>query len=110
MKKLSKVLNDYVDYLWDFPEEKNKCKLFVKNILSEKLKVRRKKYFRLISKEKINLEKLSKLLEEFYDIKPLLYYRINGLGTVYYELNINRRDYVQKLIDEKIIPNIFKAD
>jgi len=107
-QKLIGALDDYVDYFWKFPLEKNQCELFVRSILSEKLRVRRKKYLRIVSKERINLEKLNGFMKEFYEVEGILYERVNGFGTKYFELNINRRDYVQKLIDESIIPNIFK--
>jgi len=40
--------------------------------------------------------------------KVKVYKRINGMGTVYYELNINKKQDVQRLINIGAIPNILK--
>jgi len=107
-QKLIDVLNDYVDYFWKFPVKKKQCEIFVRNVLSKRMKVRGKKYLRLVSKEKCNLEKLNNFMKEFYDVEGIMYEMVNGLGNKYFEININRREYVDKLINEGVIPNIFK--
>ena len=50
----------------------------------------------------------AKLLKKIYAIDCLLYKRVNGIGTVYYEININKKSEIQKLINLKIIPNILE--
>lgn len=107
-KKLNKALNDYVIYKWDFPPEKEKCKEFIKKILKEKIRFRKPYYIRIISREKENLTKLSKLLKKFYNLNCLVYKRVNGIGTIYFELNINKKEEIKKLIKLKLIPNLFK--
>ncbi len=47
-------------------------------------------------------------IKDFYDIESILYKSKNGLGTVYYDLNINRSEEVQKLIKEGFISDISK--
>jgi hypothetical protein len=109
-KKLDASINDYVEYLWNFPKEKNKCKKFIKKKLKEKVRIKKPYYLRIISREEENLKKLSTLLKKFYNINCLVSRRINGIGTIYYELNINRKGEVEKLIKFKFIPNIFKLN
>lgn len=108
LKKLDSALKDYVKYRWDFPKNEKECKKFIKKIVSEKARINRKYYIRIFSKEKENLEKIKKLLKKFYDINCLVYKRINGLDTIYYEMNINKRNDIEKLIVLKLIPNLFK--
>ena len=55
-----------------------------------------------------NLRKLKEQLKRLYDIDCLINKSINGIGTIYYELSINRRKEVEKLINLKLIPNLFK--
>lgn len=107
-KKLDNSIKDYVVYEWHFPKKEDECKKFIKRILKEKVRIRKPYYLRIISKEEKNLSTLSNLLKKFYDINCLLYRSINGIGTVYYELDINRKDEIQKLINLNLIPNIFK--
>lgn len=107
-KKLEKTLKDYVEYFWNFPKKGGECKNFIDNILKEKARIKKPYYVIIISREQINLKKLKVFMKKFYNIESLLYRSINGLGTIYHQLNINRRDEVQKLIDNKLIPNIFK--
>lgn len=106
--KLQEVLKDYVVYEWNFPKNKKECEKFINIILEKRAKTKNKKHIRIISKIGENLERLKDLLKDFYDIDSLVYERTNGLGTRYYELNVNKFKDVQKLIDIKVIPNIFK--
>lgn len=109
-EKLGNAVKDYVDYRWYFPENERECKKFICNLLKEKIRIKKPYYIRIISKEKTNLIKLQEFLKKFYDISCLINKSINGLGTIYYELNINRKDEVTKLIKEGFIHNIFKND
>ncbi len=47
---------------------------------------------------------------DLYNIECSVYRRTNGIGTLYYELNINKKDYIKKLIKLKIIPNILNQN
>lgn len=106
--KLKEVLEDFVIYKWTFSENERECKEFIFNILKEKIRIKKPYYVRIFSKEETNLKKLKELLKKFYDIDSIIYRAVNGIGTVYYELNINRKNEIRKLINLKLIPNIFK--
>jgi len=105
-EKLEKAINDYMDYLWKFPEEN--LKNFTIKILKEKARIKKPSYIRIISKEESNLLRLKENLINLFEINSLVYKRTNGLGTIYYEININRKEDINKLISLRIIPNIFK--
>jgi hypothetical protein len=109
-EKLDNAIKDYVDYFWHFPENARECKKFIHNLLKEKIRIKKPHYLRIISKEEINLQKLKGLLKKFYDINCLVNKLINGFGTIYYELDINRKDEVKKLIRRGFIHDIFKND
>lgn len=74
--------------------------------MKEKIRIKKPRYLRIISKEEINLQKLKALLKNFYDIDYIVYKSISGIGTVYYKLNINKKEQVKKLIRLDFIPNI----
>lgn len=107
-ERLKQVSNDFVVYGWKFPESEEECKKFVMNKLNEKIRFKKPYYVRVTSREEVNLKTLQKLLKKFYGIECVVYRAVNGIGTFYYELNICRKSEVQKLIDFKIIPNLFK--
>jgi hypothetical protein len=107
-EKLNQVLNDFVVYEWSFPKDEKECKKFIKKITQEKIRIKKPHYIRIISKEQTNLERLGNLLKKYYDINCLVNKSVNGIGTIYYELNINRREEIQKLINNKLILNILK--
>ena len=106
--KLKETLKDFMVYEWDYPRDKEECKKFVLNLLKDKIRIKKPYYVRVISNKEENLNKLSKLLKKFYDIDCLINKYINGIGTIYYELDVNRKLEVQKLINHQIIPNLFK--
>jgi len=107
-EKLDKSIKDYVEYGWDFPVNEKECKMFIFSLLKDKIRVKKPYYIRIISKEESNLKSLKELLRKFYEIESLLHKSINGIGTVYYELNIHKKAEIQKLINLKIIPNILQ--
>ena len=49
-EKLDLALNDFVNYLWDFPEKENEIKMKIKEILKNKTRIRDGKRISLISK------------------------------------------------------------
>lgn len=106
--KLNEALNDFVVYEWNFPGDEEECKRFVYNLLKEKIRIKKPYCTRIISNKIGNLERLSKLLKKFYGINCLINKYFNGIGTIYYELSMNRKEQVQKLINHQIIPNLFK--
>ncbi len=102
-EKLEQAIGDYVIYLWDFPKKEHLLKSFIKKLMRDKCRLRSKKYIRIFSKEKLNLLKLSRYLKHFYNINCLLYKRVNGLGNIYYELNINKKEEIERLINAKLL-------
>ena len=102
-RKLKKAIEDYVNYVWQFPKEENKSKRFLRKILKEKLMVRKPRSSRIISKEESNLLQVQKLLKKFYNIHSRVNKSVNGTGTIYYELNIHRKEDIVKLIKLKMI-------
>jgi hypothetical protein len=107
-ERLNQALNDFVIYKWKFPKDEKECKQFIKNILIEKIRIKKPHYIRIFSKEEINLINLSRFLKKFYGVKCIVSKRINGIGTIYYELNINRKEEIQKLINSRLIKDILK--
>jgi hypothetical protein len=103
-KKLREALEDYVVYEWKIPLREKEFKKFLKKLFIEKLKVRRKKYLRLFSNKKSNLTRLNISLKRFYGVEGLIYEAVNGLGTTYYEMNINKRNLIERLIKEELVP------
>lgn len=106
--KLTITINDFMIYDWAFPSNNQQSERFVRELLTKKAKIRKQGYVRIFSRERKNLIILKQLLKKFYNIESLFYKSINGIGTIYYELSINRKEEVQKLIDNRLIPNIFK--
>ncbi|MFH1607840.1 MAG: LAGLIDADG family homing endonuclease [archaeon] len=109
-EKLDVLIKDFVEYKWSFPSKEKECELFVKDLLNKKVRIKKPYYIRIVSKEEVNLNKLNQLLYKFYKINGKVNKRINGIGTIYYELNINRREDIQKLINKKLIKNILKEN
>ena len=107
-KKIKETIKDFMVYIWNFPKHEKEVKNFVKKIMHEKAKIKHEKYIRIISKERINLEKLKEHLGKYFKVNSLLYSRVNGIGNRYYELDINKKKEVQRLIKLNIIPNTFK--
>ncbi|UCD21028.1 MAG: hypothetical protein JSW08_00570 [archaeon] len=107
-QKLNEAIKDYVDYFWNFPTDKEKLNGFLRKFLKKKVRIRRKRFIRIISKEKENLDRLAQILKTMYFVDSLIYERINGLRNIYYELNINKRGEINKLIKNKLIKDIFK--
>jgi len=105
-KKLKEVLSDFIVYSWVFPKEEGECKLFVYRLLKEKIRIKKPYFVRIISKERDNLEKLKYYLKKFYNIKCKVYKRVNGIGTTYYEIDINKKEEIEKLINYNIINKI----
>ena len=56
----------------------------------------------------MNLKNIAKILKGLHNITCMVYKRVNGLGTIYYELNINKVNHIKKLIGLKVIPNILR--
>jgi len=108
--KLDKSIEDFMVYEWNFPENNQKIVEFLRQLFIDRARIRKAGYVYFISKERSNLKRLQDLLKKRYQIYSLFYQHINGIGTIYYELDINRKSEVKKLIDLGLIPNIFKPN
>ena len=107
-ERLNQTLKDFVVYEWKFPESEEDCKNFVLDLLRKKIRIKKPYYARVFSREGKNLKKLKDLLKKFYNINCNVLKGVNGIGTVYYELNICRKKEIMKIIDIGVIPNLFK--
>lgn len=103
-KKLENVINDFIDYDWRVNEEN------FQELLREKIRIKKPYYARIISKKEENLKKISRLLKKSYGIKGKIHKASNGIGTIYYELNINKKEDIRNLIKNKIIKDVFENE
>ena len=87
-EKLNQAVNSYIDYNWRFPVEKNQIKMFIWNLLREKINNKR---FRITSIKKKNLILLQKYLKELFKINSKIYD-----CKRYYELNIKKKEINSK--------------
>ena len=58
---------------------------------------------RVVSNMKCNLINLKKALRLLYNMESKLNKRVNGIGTCYYELTINKKDEVKKAIVNNLL-------
>lgn len=105
-EKLKEATEDFVNYYWKFPEDNKKWKIFIKNVIQERGRVKKgNKIVRIISNKKENLSILSDKLKELFDVESRLNKMVNGIGTFYYELSINKREEIKKLIRNNLLNN-----
>ena len=98
--KLNKVIDDFMDYNWHIKKDRE----LIKKLMLEKAKAKKPYLIIVISRERENLDNLSEYLESLFFIKDIKINEcINGLGTKYFQLNINKKDEVLKLINNKLI-------
>jgi 23S rRNA A1618 N6-methylase RlmF len=103
-EKLKLAINDFVDYNWDFPKENKELIEFISNLIKSKAKMKKNNWvIRLISNRENNLIQLQGYLYNFFDIESRINKRINGIGTTYYEMSINKKDEVAKLINYDLL-------
>jgi len=96
---LDESLNTYISYEWKFPKETNALNEFVIAKLIEKVKVNKMGQIKFCSNTKSNLVKLSKYLFELFKIDSKVYGpRYNGLGTKFFQLEINKKSEVEKAL------------
>lgn len=103
-KLLNKVVNDFVDYYWKFPKNTEKIKKEIKKIMKNKAKINsHNKIIRIISNKEDNLISLKKGLNNLFNIECRIGKRINGIGTIYFEMDINKKEEIKKIILNKLI-------
>lgn len=101
-RKLVETLSNFVDYIWSINDNGSN----IGEIILVKGVIKKPYHFRIYSKEKINILKIKRILCSAIGILPnsiLVDERINGLGTRYFELSINKKKDVQKLIKHNLI-------
>jgi len=103
-EKLNKVLNDFVDYDWKYPKDEKQLILFVKELIKLRAKIKKPEgIIRIISKLEDNLLRLQKELNRLFNVDCRVNKRINGIGTIYFELNVNKQQQVKYLIDKNLL-------
>lgn len=96
--KLNNAINSYVNPNWNFPA-KTKLRVFIIELLKRKARVKSNGIIRVDSIIKVNLTELSKILRELFKIESKVYGPwINGYGTPYYELTIQKKQDINKAI------------
>jgi hypothetical protein len=101
-EKLEQTVSDFVSYNWVIKQNKNS----IRQLMLEKAKIKKPYYTRVISKEERNLRSLKTSLCNLFKIKIQairIYERTNGIGTKYFELNINEKQEIEKLIKQNLI-------
>ncbi len=105
-EKLKDTIEDFVEYCWKFPNNEKTLKNFIKEILRIKARIRKDNgIIRVISKLESNLIRLQKELYRLFGVESKVNRRINGIGTIYFELNVNKQNQVNVLIDNDFINN-----
>ncbi len=103
-ERLSKVLADFVEYDWKFPKTRIELENFVSGIIRSRAKMKKNNWVvRIISNRVDNLLTLHKGLSELFGVESKVNKNINGIGTVYYELSINKKAEVAKLINADLL-------
>ena len=99
-ERLNITVNDFIEYKWVFPNKEDELKRFIKDILITKGKIRINSWIiRIFSKEETNLIILQKELKRLFEIESKVNKRINGLGTIYFEMDVNKKEQVKKLVN-----------
>ena len=103
-EKLKEAINDYVNYYWNFPDKKIELRKFIRKIMLKKARMGLgNKIIRLCSNKEENIQKLNLYLEKIYGIESRIGKRKNGVGTIYFELCINKHKEVEKAIKNKLL-------
>jgi len=98
--KLQEVVSDFVNYKWVIKENPQS----IRELMLEKAKIKKPYVTRIVSKEEENLIILKNYLNSLFGVDYIkINKRINGLGTIYFELSINKRDEVKKLVKHNLI-------
>ncbi len=105
-EKLKEAVNDYVNYYWKFSNKKSELKEFIKEIMLKKARISGgNKTIRLCSNKEKNILQLKSYLKKIYNIESRTGKRKNGVGTIYFELCINKYEEIKKTIKNKLLDN-----
>ena len=103
-ERLQVAIASYVDYSWKFPKAETELKEFIISKMKERAKAHKPKYVKMCSIYKRNLIQLAKGLQRFFSIKANINGpRFNSAGVKYYEFSINRRNLVQKVLNNNLL-------
>ena len=98
-KKLEELIASYPNYIWDFPIDKKKLKVFIRN----KAKIKKPYIIRIFSSKNENIELLQKILREKFGIESKFYENKSGQGIKYYELAIQKKKSVKKALKYSLL-------
>jgi hypothetical protein len=77
---------------------------FLEELLINKVRIKSDSgVIRIISKEERNLLRLQKELNRLLGIDSKVNKRINGIGTTYFELSVNKQEDVKKIVDNNLL-------
>ncbi len=108
-EKLMHTIEDFMNYVWVFPTEKSKLREFVKKIINERGRIKKGSGIaRVISNKEFNLLKLQGVLKNLFNIESQLNKYINGAGTTYFELSVNKKEMVRRLINNNLLNKLEK--
>ena len=100
-KKLNEAISSFIDYKWDFPQ--NKKEKFLNELIAERARIKKPHTMRFNSIHKVNISRLSKELFRIHGIESNIYLRVNGQGRKYFELAIYKEKHVKKLVDKGLL-------
>jgi hypothetical protein len=76
-----------------------------RKIMKEKARIKKPFMVRVISNNKENLDILSKNLSALCGVHPRINSSVSGQDIQYFELSINKKNDVRKLIDSGFLPS-----
>lgn len=110
-EKLNNLIEDYITYEWKFPNNQKDITKFIRNKIKEKARMRKDNgVIRLISNKEENLLKIQEALKQIFDIESKVGKRINGVGTIYFEICINKNSEINKLFNNNLIKEDLKKE
>ncbi len=96
-KKLQEAIDSYADYNWNFPKDKEKLKVYIINFINKRTKIDKAFRIRICSNSEKNVVSLSQHLKNLFRVDSKVYGpKFNGIGTMFYELTIHKKEDVNK--------------
>ena len=96
-KKLKKAINSFMNYNWNFSN------IDIKKFMKKKSKLRKPYSIQIFSIIKKNLEEISAIIKDKYNIESKIYKDKNGYGNIYYILSVQKKDEIRKLIKNDLL-------
>lgn len=98
-KKLEKAVDSYPDYIWNFPDNLDKLRGFIRN----KTRIKRPYTIRIFSVKKQNITTLRDILREKFDMESQIHESRSGQGIRYFELAVQKKDSVKKALKHDLL-------